>query len=51
MVFKILNDFLFPCGQNEEILKKCVTDYQGKLKDAEDRTEAVIRQAEDKLAK
>ncbi|XP_052771622.1 transforming acidic coiled-coil-containing protein 1-like isoform X2 [Mya arenaria] len=37
--------------KNEDILKKCVQDYQSKLKTAEEKTEAVIQQAEDKLAR
>lgn len=36
--------------QNEDVLKKCVQDYQNKLKSAEDKTVAVRHQAEEKLA-
>ena len=35
--------------QNEDVLKKCVQDYQGKLKAAEERAVSVRQQAEDKL--
>ncbi|KAL3864662.1 hypothetical protein ACJMK2_006326 [Sinanodonta woodiana] len=35
--------------KNEEILKKCVQDYQVKLKEAEDKCAAIRLQAEEKL--
>ena len=37
------------CFQNEETLKKCVTDYQHKLKKQEDRYQALKAHAEEKL--
>jgi len=37
------------CLQNEEVLKKCVQDYQGKLKKAEEKMLSVKQQAEEKL--
>lgn len=37
------------CPQNEEILKKSIQDYQGKLKGAEQRFQALKNQAEEKL--
>ncbi|KAL4231194.1 Transforming acidic coiled-coil-containing protein 2 [Mactra antiquata] len=36
--------------KNEDVLKKCVQDYQNKLKSAEDKIIAVRNQAEDKLS-
>ncbi|XP_052252100.1 transforming acidic coiled-coil-containing protein 3-like isoform X12 [Dreissena polymorpha] len=37
--------------KNEEILKKCVQDYQDRLKAADEKMASVIQQAEDKLAR
>ncbi|XP_053407888.1 transforming acidic coiled-coil-containing protein 2-like isoform X2 [Mercenaria mercenaria] len=36
--------------KNEDVLKKCVQDYQHKLKTAEEKTVSVRQQAEEKLA-
>jgi len=36
-------------GQNEETLKKCVSDYQGKMKKLEESYRALRKQAEEKL--
>ncbi|XP_060596656.1 transforming acidic coiled-coil-containing protein 2-like isoform X3 [Ruditapes philippinarum] len=36
--------------KNEDVLKKCVSDYQNKLKSAEEKTISVRQQAEEKLA-
>lgn len=48
-----ITDFslLFCCNlfQNEEVLKRCVQDYQSKLKKSEEKLQAVLQQAEDKL--
>jgi len=35
--------------QNEDILKKCVADYQSKLKQMDERFQQLKKQAEDKL--
>ncbi|XP_060068136.1 transforming acidic coiled-coil-containing protein 3-like isoform X2 [Ylistrum balloti] len=35
--------------KNEEVLKKCVQDYQSKLKKSEEKLQDVLQQAEDKL--
>ena len=35
--------------QNEDILKKCVADYQTKLKTMEEKFQLLKKQAEDKL--
>ncbi|XP_048744878.2 transforming acidic coiled-coil-containing protein 2-like isoform X2 [Ostrea edulis] len=35
--------------KNEEVLKKCIQDYQGKLKVAEDKLQEFVQQAENKI--
>lgn len=35
--------------QNEEVLKKCIQDYQSKLKVAEDKLQDFIHEAEVKI--
>ena len=35
--------------QNEDILKKCVADYQSKLKTMDEKFQLLRKQAEDKL--
>ena len=40
---------LFNAIQNEEVLKKCVADYQAKLKQQEQRYQTLKQHAEEKL--